>query len=213
VKNSTSRSTGTSKFRMVIIDAELQEGEIGQLAHAIQGAFGLHRAPAVRPNGSSALRSLPTPERTSELGDIAVELEDDEPADAAPTPTRAKQKAPRKIRSPALDPDLHPQEEPSFKTYAEARHVIASTSVLKKFLTVAAWLHEERDGLKITADRAFTCFRFIGWPFNFDFDQPLRNLSRPKVQKLEMKPEDKGKGEFTVTHLGLDQAAKMKAVQ
>ena len=39
-KPSTPKSGSTSKFRMVVIDAELQEGEISQLAQAIQGAFG-----------------------------------------------------------------------------------------------------------------------------------------------------------------------------
>src|SRR6266478_9866684 len=50
-KHPMPKSGGTSKFRMVVIDAELQEGEIGQLAQAIQGAFGGQRVAAIRLNG------------------------------------------------------------------------------------------------------------------------------------------------------------------
>jgi hypothetical protein len=207
-RHSIPKSGGTSKFRIVVIDAEVQEGEIGQLAQAIQGAFGGQRATAVRFNGSAA-RSLPSPDS----GEIPAELDGSEVAEdagvavTAPAPVRPKVQ--KKIRTPNLAADLHPGEDPSFKAYAEARNVTGATSVLKKFLIAASWLHEERSGMKITADRAYTCFRFIGWPFNIDFDQPLRDL-RTKNKFLELKPEDKGRGEFSITHLGLDQATKMR---
>jgi hypothetical protein len=207
-KHSIPKSGGTSKFRMVVIDAELQEGEISQLAQAIQGAFGGQRATAVRLSESVA-RALPSPDSAeipAEL-DGAEIVEDSGVAVTAPAPARPK--AQKKIRTPNLDADLHPEVDPSFKAYAEARNVTAATAVLTKFLIVAAWLHEERSGMKITADRAYTCFRFIGWPFSIDFDQPLRDL-RAKKKFLELKPEDKGKGEFSITHLGLDKATKMR---
>src|SRR6266568_3300270 len=92
---------------------------------------------------------------------------------AATTPAPARPRTQKRIRTPDLDADLHPAETPSFKAYAEARNVTVMSPVLRKFLIVAAWLHEERSGMKITADRAYTCFRFIEWPFNIDFDQPL----------------------------------------
>jgi hypothetical protein len=208
-KHSTPRGGGTSKFRMVVIDAELQEGEIGQLVQAIQGAFGGQRS-AMKFNGSAA-RSLPAPDSTDIPGEAdGVDVVDGiETSVIAPAPTKAK--AQKKIRTPNLDPDLHPETEPLLKAYADARNVTATTSVLTKFLIVASWLDEERSGMKITADRAYTCFRFIGWPFNIDFDQPLRDL-RSKSKFLELKPEDKGKGEFSITHLGLDRATKMKVV-
>jgi hypothetical protein len=191
---------------MVVIDAELQEGEIGQLAQAIQGAFGGQRANAERFNGLT--RSLPSPE-TAEVPD---ELDGEGIADAEmplTLPTAPRPRGQRKVRTPAIDDDLDPAMEPSFKAYADARNVTAATSVLMRFLIVAAWLHEERSGTKITASRAYTCFRFIEWPTNTDFDQPLRDLQR-KRQFLELKPEDKGKGEFTITRLGLNEATKMK---
>jgi hypothetical protein len=114
-------------------------------------------------------------------------------------------KVQKKFRTPNLDADLHPEADPSFKAYAEARNVTGTTKVLKKFLIVASWLDEERSGMPITADRAYTCFRFIGWPYNIDFDQPLRDL-KAKNKFLEQRPEHKGTGEFSVTHLGLDRA-------
>jgi hypothetical protein len=161
----------------------------------------------VRLNGSAA-RSLPSPgseETPAELdGDEFVE--DAEEAVTTPAPSRPK--AQKKIRTPSLDNDLHPGTDSSFQAYAEARNVTSATAVLMKFLIVASWLHEERSETYITADRAFTCFRFVKWPFNIDFDQPLRDLKRKNF--IEQKPDHKGKGEFTVTHLGLDRATKMK---
>jgi hypothetical protein len=209
-KHTSAKSGSTSKFRMVVIDAELQEGEISQLAQAIQGAFSAQpRITPVTVNGSAA-RSLPSPD----AGVIPAELVDGEIVeDAGETvsaPAPARPKTPRKLRTPNLDNDLHPGEEPSLKAYADARNVTGASPVLRKFLVVAAWLHEHRSGMKITTDRAFTCFRFVGWPSNIDFDQPLRDLSRSNSQCLELKPEDKGKGEFTITHLGLDKVNKMR---
>jgi hypothetical protein len=205
---STPKSGGTSKFRMVVIDAELQEGEIGQLVQAIHGAFGVQRSavarlngPAVNPSPSADPIELPAePDGVEATGDAGI----------APVPAaRGRSKAPKKVRTPSLDLELHPEVEPSFRAYADARNVTAQTSVLTKFLIVAAWLDEERSGTKITADRAFTCFRFMNWPFNIDFYQPLRDL-RAKSQFLELKAEDKGKGEFTITHLGLNKATEMR---
>jgi hypothetical protein len=210
-KHSPSNSGGTSKFRMVVIDAELQDGEIGQLAQAIQGAFGGARTTTVRLNGPMS-KSLLSPAS----GELPAEVDSAEVAEDVGTvemePAPPKPKVQKKIRTPNLDGNLHPGEPPSFKEYADARNVVASSPVLTKFLTVAAWLHEERTGTKVTADRAYTCFRFIEWPYNIDFDQPLRDL-RSKNKFVELKPEDKGKGEFSVTHLGLAKADKMKTVK
>jgi hypothetical protein len=172
---------------MVVIDAELQEGEISQLAQAIQGAFGGQRPTPLRFNGPG-VRSLPGPDSD----DIPAELDgaevlEDGPVVTAPAPT--KPKAQKKIRAPNLDTDLHPGGDPSFKAYAEARNVTSTSPVLTKFLIVASWLHDQRSGMKITAARAYTCFRFIEWPYNIDFDQPLRDL-RAKNKFLELKPED-----------------------
>jgi hypothetical protein len=209
-KHSISKSRGTSRFRMIVIDAELQEGEISQLAQAIQGAFGGQRAAASRLNGTG-LRSLPSPGSDT----IAAELETGEIVEDAGAmmtePAPAKPKTLKKLRTPNLDGDLHPGEAPSLEAYAMARGVTGTSPVLRKFLVVAAWLHEQRSETKITADRAYTCFRFIGWPSNIDFDQPLRDLSRSSSQCLKLKPEDKGKGEFTITHLGLAKVNKRQA--
>jgi hypothetical protein len=146
-RHSIPKSGGTSKFRMVVIDAELQEGEINQLAQAIQGAFGGQRATAMRFDGPAA-RSLPSPDSD----EIPTELDCAELIEhagaATTTPAPARPRTQKRIRAPNLDADLHPGEAPSFKAYAEARSVTGTSPVLRKFLTVAAWLHEERFGTK-----------------------------------------------------------------
>src|SRR5262249_765285 len=142
-RHSIPRTGGTSKFRMVVIDAELQEGEISQLAQAIQGAFsGLPRGSAVRPNGSAA-RSLPSPDSS----EISAELDGGEIVEdvgvtitaTVPPSVPARSKAHKKLRTPNLDGDLHPEADPSFKSYAEARSVTGATKVLTKFLIVGSW--------------------------------------------------------------------------
>jgi hypothetical protein len=194
---------------MVVIDAELQDGELSQLAQAIQGAFGTQRVTAMRLTGPIS-KSLPNSDSTEDVEDgVGADVIQDTEA-TAPTLSTQRARSPKKIRTPNLDSELHPGAEPSLKAYADARSVTNTTSALTKFLVVAAWLSEERSGLKISADRAYTCFRFMGWPFNIDFEQPLRDL-KAKSRYLELKPEDKGKGEFSITHLGLDKATKMKA--
>jgi hypothetical protein len=115
---------------MVVIDAELQEGEIGQLAQAIQGAFGGRRVIDARLNGPVS-RSLPGPdsgEAPTELDGVPVAevVEHAGPADTEPPPARPKVQ--KKIRTPNLDADLDPGEDPSLKAYADARNVTGSTS-------------------------------------------------------------------------------------
>ena len=168
-KPSTPKSGGTSKFRMVVIDAELQEGEISQLAQAIQGAFGGQRVTTVRVNGTPA-RSL----LNLESGDISAEPQDnklpDDAMELAPTtePPTSKPRVQKKVRTPNLDKELRPDMDPPLKAYTDARNVTASSPVITKFLVVASWLHEERSETPITADRAFTCFRFIKWSYGID---------------------------------------------
>src|SRR6185437_7467949 len=178
-KSSIHKVGGTSKFRMVVIDAELQEGEISQIVQAIQGAFGGQRVAAVRLNGPT-VRSLPS----SEPDEITAELDDRDVAEDADEtvigPASPKPKLQKKVRTPNLDNDLNPGADPSFKAYADARSVTTGSPVLTKFLVVASWLHEERAEKPVTADRAYTCFRFVKWPFGIDFDQPLRDLKRKK---------------------------------
>src|SRR5437763_13666248 len=103
---------------MVVIDAELQEGEISHLAQAIQGAFGgQSRATTVSLNGSAA-RSLPSPDTgvvpAVELGGGQI-IEDGGASMTAPTSPRPK--APKKLRTPNLDSDLHAGGDPSLTAY------------------------------------------------------------------------------------------------
>src|SRR5271170_7506792 len=99
-KHSISKSGGTSRFRMVVINAELQEGEISQLAQVIQGAFGGgQRVTMLRHNGS-AVKSLssPDPDEVPAELDGAEVLEEDRAAMTASAPT--KPRAQRKMRTP-----------------------------------------------------------------------------------------------------------------
>jgi len=203
----SSVAKGTSKVRLFYMEADLQEGEITQVAQMIQHALG-GRGTVQRLNGPAA-RVLPAPvdDAPHEVDGAAEVIDAAEIDEASPAP--AKPRRQRKIRNPNLDHSLHPDVEPTFKAYADARNISSGTNRLTKFLVVAAWLHEERNQTPITGDRAFTCFRFIKWPYGIDFDQPLRDL-KLKRNFLDQSPEQKGKGEYSITHLGLDHVNKMK---
>jgi hypothetical protein len=195
---------GTSKVKLFYMEADLQEGEITQIAQMIQNTLG-GRATVQRLNGPSA-RSLPSPVNgeAHELDGSAEIIEDAEVEEAAPTPAKAR--AERSIRTPNLDSAVKPDDDPSFADYIRGMDV---KSYAKKILAAAAWLQEQRNGMAITGDRAFTCFRFVEWPTkDVDFDQPLRNYKSMKL--FEQGGDQKGTGEYSINDLGLKKAAKMR---
>lgn len=209
-RGSTPKNTGggsPARIRLVILDAEVPDGDLSQLTTAVQNAL---RSPESVPTRKAIPSLTPRNSQANERAeaDEAVEMEVNEveedvgeseaPASAAPR-TAKPRKPPRTPK--VLDIDL--TSEPSFEEFARSK---SPQSDLKKFLVVAAWFKLHRDVDAITADHVYTCYRAVKWPSNIaDFNQPLRDL---KARQLFTSG---AKGQYSINHLGIAEVDKLPA--
>jgi hypothetical protein len=189
--------SGTSRIRFVMFDAEVPEGEIGQLTQAMQKAL-LGTTVIQRVQAPAALRAPDSNGQASEMepdAEAEEEFEDVPPAAARqPRQKRAVPKMP-KVLNIDMDSDV------SLASFAQGKD---SGSQHKKFLIAAAWLAEHRDTPGVNEDHIFTCFKSIGWPINIaDFSQPLRDL---KTKRQFFEKTERG---YEINHLGLAYVKKL----
>ena len=125
--------------------------------------------------------------------DLFETPEEEEPVDVTP----AAPKAPRKKRvgpKPnmiTIDTDTEPK----------LSALVDGKSNHKRYLTIAAWLHDHRETPVITQDHIYSCYRLLGWPIDIpDFAQPLREL---KHKQYFESPE---RGKYAINQLGLQKA-------
>jgi hypothetical protein len=180
-----------------MFDAEVAEGEIGQITQAIQNALrGPVQVPSRRLPPPAALKA-PDANGLPEEAEAEFEQEDDVlDVDVTP-PTAARPRAPRK---PAPKPsviDFDITSDPPLSSLADPK------SNHKRYLKLAAWLHDHRSIEVVTADHIYTCYRHLGWPTDIlDFAQPLREL---KHKQYFTTPE---RGKYAINQLGLAKAAE-----
>ncbi|WP_459584508.1 hypothetical protein [Bradyrhizobium diazoefficiens] len=175
-----------------MVDAEIADDQIHSVTQAITNALrGPNTvtkriaAPAPQLNGSGA-EHVDEPEVVDEAEEIdAVDV----------TPAAPKTKKPRKA---APKPNVIPVDtdtEPKLSTLVDGR------SHHKRYLAIAAWLHDHRDTPVITQDHVYSCYRLLGWPTDIlDFAQPLREL---KFRQYFESPE---RGKYAINQLGLQKA-------
>jgi hypothetical protein len=191
-----------SRIRFVMLEAELPDGDLGQITQAIQNAIRVSSPNNGLPRAVTSLSTRPTAATTDTDAETQPESGSVENAEGVEESVVASARArgPRKLRTPkVLDLDL--TTEPSFESFAGNKK---PSSDLKRFLVVAAWFKLHRQTDTITADHVYTCYRKIKWPSAIDdFGQPLRDLKR--VQFVEMK----NKGLYAINHLGLAEVDKL----
>lgn len=193
------RSGGTSRIRFVMFDAEVPEGEIGQLTQAMQKAL-LGTTPIVQRVVAPA--ALKAPDANGNGHDLEQESEqEDEVVEVAPAAARqSRQSTPRK---PAATPniiDMDMDADVSLVDFVQGKD---AKSNHKRFLIAAAWLKEHRGIDAVNQDHIYTCYRKLDWPTNIaDFAQPLREL---KTRKFFTTPE---RGMYAINHIGLDAVKK-----
>jgi len=200
-KNSTAKSGGTSRIRFVMVDAEIADGDIGQITQAIQNAL---RGPAQAPIVKRITAPAPANGNGAEVHELepADEENDDiEVIESSPQPARqprtAKRSAPRTPKIVTIDMN----EPVSLATFAQGKD---AKSQHKKYMIAAAWLKEHRDIPAVTGDHIYTCFRSMGWSTNIsDFGQPLRDL------KFKLQYFDKSDKGYEINHIGLDFVKKL----
>lgn len=191
---------GTSRIRFVMFDAEVAEGEITQITQAIQNALrGPVQVTARRVSPPAALKA---PEGNGHAEETEPEFEQEEDVvDVDVTPAApARPRAPRK---PAAKPnviELDLTSEPPLASLTDPK------SNQKRYLKIAAWLHDHRGIDTVTPDHIYTCYRHLGWPIDIpDFAQPLRVL---KHDQYFTTPEP---GKYAINQLGLAKAAKISS--
>lgn len=196
-KNSSGKASTPSRIRFVMVEAELGDGDIGQITQAIQNALRSPVAPSAKRLAATTAASGGTaePESEPEIED----MEENSVIDATPAPAKA-----RGSRKLPPTPDIVPIEmnaDVSLASFAQGKDVNGQH---KKYLIAAAWLKEHRSIGAVTPGHIYTCFRKMGWPTNIqDFGQPLRHL---KVKKFFGKND---KGEYEINHIGLDYVKKL----
>lgn len=190
------KSGGNSQIRVVMVEANLAEGELAQLIPALQNAL---RGPAP----TTVIKRIAAPSLQANGGadtaepEVIDETVTEEEAEAAPA-NDAPRRQPRRsnVRVPKVDPNLDMNSEVSLATFAQGKQ--ASTNV-QKYMIAAAWLKECRSIDTVTPDQIYTCFRKLDWSTSIaDFGQPLRDL-KAKYQYF-----DKSKPGYEINHLGLD---------
>jgi hypothetical protein len=199
-KTAIGKSAGPSRVRFIMVEAEIADGDIGQITQAIQNALrgpspGIQRV--VQPTGPQLIS------QEASKPDAEVEIEDEDETTVETAPRSVK---PKTARKPAATPnvvEIDLSSDPSLASYAQKAN---PKSDRKRYLVILAWLKEHRGINAITADHIYTCYRSLKWPTAInDFGQPLRNL---KVDQLVTSPE---KGSYTINHLGIAEVEKMLA--
>lgn len=193
------KAGGTSRIRFVMFDAEVGDGEIGQITQAIQNALrGSVQVTTARLPAPAALKA---PEFNGHVPEAEVEFEQDEEI-VDETPAAARQ--PRAKRTVAKTPkvvEIDMNAEISLATFASDKD---AGSQAKKYMICAAWLKEHRGIDAVTENHIYTCFKSMDWSTNIpNFAQPLRDL---KAKQQYFEKSDKG---YEINHIGIDFVKKL----
>ncbi len=198
-KASSGKGSAPSRIRFVMVEAELGDGDIGQITQAIQNAL------RVQPLGHSIKRIASAPP-VNPAGQVSSD-EDEETEDQSDLfegvvePAASKPRAVRKLPPTPDIVAIDMNSEVSLASFIAGKD---TKSQHKKYLVAAAWLKEHRDIDAVSAGHIYTCFRSAGWATNIpDFWQPLRDL---KAKKYFGKNDQ---GEYEINHIGLDFVKKL----
>ncbi|MFK4657044.1 hypothetical protein ABIF97_006978 [Bradyrhizobium japonicum] len=202
-KNSTVKSGGPARVRLVVFDAEVPDGDFNSLAQVLQNAL---KTPTViqqrLTNGSAAAKTIthqPAEAAQDDEPGLFDNLEEVEPVEVAPATARPK--PPRKAPKAPDIVDIDMNSDVSLAAFAAGKD---AGSQHKKYMIAAAWLKEHRNIDAVGAGHIYTCFRSMGWSANIpDFWQPLRDL---KAKKYFAKNDA---GDYEINHLGLDYVKKL----
>ena len=134
-KNSSAKTSTPSRIRFIMVEAELGDGDIGQITQAIQNALRSPTTPPIKRLAATATANGATSEPEIEPETEVVE----DPGVIEATSTPAK---PRASRKPAPTPEvvtIDMNSDVSLASFAQGKD---ASSQLKKYLIAAAWLKE-----------------------------------------------------------------------
>jgi hypothetical protein len=198
------RASAPSRIRFVMVEAELGDGDIGQITQAIQNAL---RSPVATPASVKRLSAATNANDTAPQSDPESEIDDqtlDDAREYEGAESHAASPKPRSQRKLPPTPNIVEMDMDADVSLASFSLGKDAKSQNKKYLIAAAWLKEHRGLGAITADHIYTCFRAMNWPTNIpDFWQPLRALKAKKFFGTN------DKGEYEINHLGLAYVKKL----
>jgi hypothetical protein len=189
---------GTTKVRFIMLEAEGAEGDIAQIASAIQNAL--------KPTTTIIQQRIPAASGVPALGNDAEEVELSEfeqEGEAAEAAAPRTPRAPRKNKYPVpkVMDDLDLTTAPSLQSFADQKK---PEKEVDRFLVIAAWFHDHRNENAISMNHVFTCYKKLRWPSAIaDFAWPLRAL---KKDGLMSSPS---RGLYAINHIGLGRIEEM----
>lgn len=199
-----SKSSGNSRIRFVMLEAEVEDGDFSQITQAIQNALGprkIIQTQVLRPDEVSA-ELLEQANSAAQQTDSAAQLNgcESDNRDSAPV-TKGKSSAKRSFPTPEVV-DVNWIVTPSIEEFVGDH---PPKSMTDRFLVVMAWFKEAAGEGSVTTNQVYTVFRKLKWPTAIkDFSQPLRDL---KSQQLVTGGSKQG---FSINHLGSARVEEMK---
>lgn len=186
---------------MIVLEAELPEGNIAQLAVAIQNA--LKPAVAVIQQRTQELPSG-TLSGSQDMPEIATEEVNDPNLGVSPgLDSRGQRESRSRKPNPPKVLDLDLDGDTPFRSFAAMYKPKTDTD---KNLVVLAWFKEFRPDEIVTANHVYTCFRTMAWPAGKDdFAGTLRHL------KKEQLVSSSARGQYTINQIGLGKLEKLIA--
>jgi hypothetical protein len=187
----STKSSGTSRIKLIVLDAEVADDQIHTLTQALTNALrGPNPAPRRLPSAPAQLNGA-NAEHVDEP-DLVDDVEGEDAIDV--TPPAKKKPAQRRV---APKPNVIPiaDGDPPLSSLIDPK------SNHRRYLTIAAFLHDHRHTPIVSQDHIYSCYRLLGWPTDIgDFAQPLREL---KFKQYFATPE---RGKYAINQLGLQKA-------
>ncbi len=186
-RSTTKKSSGNSKIRFIMLEADLGEGDLTEAMRTITNALqqgGAPRRVIAAPVSSDG--DGQEPERNGDGEETEFEVFEEDVT--AERPVRRTYRTPQVL----ADLDLTSGEMP----FADLAAQKGPRSANQRYLLVAYWCKKYRNVEVITADHVYTCFKFVKWGTGRkNFAQPLRDLARQGRGATR-------DGNFTINHIG-----------
>ena len=195
--------SGISRVRFIMLEAEGAEGDLVQVAQAIQNALRTSQTASQRVIAANTANS-PAPISASPMAEFQQEniVEDAELEEVELQPQKPREPKQRRTTVPKaveFDADV----VSAWKIFASSIDV---QSDLDRYLLVAAWLHEHRKNEPVTAGHVYSCYRLMKWSVSIpDFGAHLR-----AAKSRQFLVSGSGRGEYTITQLGLQRVEDLR---
>ncbi|HEU4635272.1 MAG TPA: hypothetical protein VFS41_03785 [Edaphobacter sp.] len=189
---------GNNKIRFIMLEADLNDGNLTQITQAISNAL----RPIAPPQPPRLLGSAPVAGAMGgrDVSDMpeAESVADDEDVEPVDETTVARPKVTRQRALPKepeiIDNlDLTSGDMP----FAEYAKQVNPQTDSKRFLTVAKWFKNYKNTDAIGINHVYTCYRMMNWPYSIkDYDGVFRALKKRQVVKR------KEKGLYAINQIG-----------